>query len=137
MKTLTVAADTKELARVIAFVDAMLEERDCPMQIQLRVELAVEELFVNVASYAYGGCGGEVELSARILPEPERLELRFRDSGMPFNPLAKADADTSREATMNREGGLGILLVKKNMDEVRYARENGENLLTVVKYLRR
>lgn len=137
MKTLTVPADRKELDRVTAFVDAVLEEADCPMAIQLRIELAVEELFVNIASYAYGGSGGEVEIRARVLPAPERLELCFRDSGAPFDPLARPDADTSPEATLNREGGLGILLVKKTMDEVYYTREKGQNLLTVVKNLRR
>lgn len=137
MKTLTVPADTRELDRVTTFVDGILEEADCPMEIQFRVELAVEELFVNIASYAYGGSGGTVELKAQILPAPQRLELSFRDSGAPFDPLAKPDADTSPEATLNREGGLGILLVKKTMDEVRYTREKNQNLLTVVKNLRR
>ena len=137
MKTLIVTADTKELDRVTAFVDGILEEADCPMEIQFRVELAVEEIFVNIASYAYGGSRGEVELKAQILPEPQRLELRFQDRGAPFDPLAKPDADTSPEATLNREGGLGILLVKKTMDEVRYTREKNQNLLTVVKNLRR
>lgn len=134
MNTLTVPADTKHLQQVTEFVDSALEQMACPMDLQFRVELAVEETFVNIASYAYPNACGEVEIACDV--NNARVILRFSDRGQPYNPLEKPDADTSRDATLNREGGLGILLVKKTMDRVIYSYENGKNILTMEKDLK-
>ena len=135
MKILTVPADKAQLDRVIAFVDEALESAPGGMELQFRVELAVEEAFVNIANYAYAPGSGQVEVGCEFQRDSGRFVIRFADAGKAFNPLARAEADTSAKATMEREGGLGILLVKKTMDDVRYARENGKNILTLTKKL--
>ncbi len=136
MPTLTVPAKTDQLDTVIAFVNETLDRGNCPAEIRFRVELAVEEIFVNIASYAYFPGEGEAEISCALREDTGELELRFADWGKAFDPLARPEADTSREATLNREGGLGLFLVKKTMDRVRYVREDGRNVLTVTKGLR-
>jgi len=135
MKSLTVPAKSEYVEEINAFVDAELEACDCPMLTQAEIELAIEEIFVNIASYAYHPAEGEAEVRCEILQDPLRVELQFLDSGKPYDPLAKEDADTSVEALEEREGGLGILLVKKTMDDVSYVYENGKNILTIRKKL--
>ena len=135
MKSLTVPAKSEYVEEINAFVDAELEACDCPMLTQAEIELAIEEIFDNLASYAYHPAEGEAEVRCEILQDPLRVELQFLDSGKPYDPLAKEDADTSVEALEEREGGLGILLVKKTMDDVSYVYENGKNILTIRKKL--
>ncbi len=134
-KTLTVPASLDELDNVQAFIDEQLEAADCPMAAQMQVELAVEEVFVNVASYAYNPVTGVAEVRVCVETDPLRVTIQFLDHGKPFDPLAKADADLSEDATMEREGGLGIFLTKEVMDAVDYAYENGSNILTLKKNL--
>lgn len=133
MERKIIPADPGYLEEATGFVEEQLEKRGCPMKTQLQIRLAVEEIFINIASYAYPPGGGTAELSCEFLPDPERIRICFKDSGIPFDPLAKEDADTSEEALMGREGGLGILLVKNTMDSVSYARRDGQNQLTVEK----
>ena len=133
MKSLVVPADVGHLEDVTAFVDGELERFECPMRIQLQIELAIEEIFVNIASYAYQPAKGEAEVRCEVTEDPLRVVIQFLDSGRPYDPLAKEDADTSKEALEAREGGLGILLVKKTMDDVQYAYEGGKNILTIHK----
>ena len=135
MKSLTVPAETDRLDEVNAFVNGELEAYDCPMKAQFEIELADEEIFVNIASYAYKPKEGEAEIRCEVLQDPLRVVIQFLDGGRPYDPLAREDADTSREVLMEREGGLGILLVKKTMDEVQYTYEGGKNILTIVKKL--
>ena len=105
------------------------------MSAQMQIELAVEEIFVNIASYAYDSEDGEAEVRCKVLEDPLRVVVQFLDSGKPFDPLAREDADTSEDALMGREGGLGIFLVKSTMDSVEYAYEGGKNILTIRKNL--
>lgn len=132
MKKLKVAADVNQLDEVIAFVDACLEAHDCPMKVQMQVDLCVEEVFVNIAHYAYTD-GGDAEVHMCV--EDGLLILTFLDEGTPYNPLAKADPDVTLSANERQIGGLGIFLVKKNMDEVTYRYENGKNVLTMKKQI--
>ena len=133
MKSITVPAQVEQLDEVQDFIAAELERFDCPMRAQMQVTLAVEEIFVNIASYAYRPEVGEAEIRCDVEAEPLRVTVQFLDHGKPFDPLAKQDADTSEEATLAREGGLGILLVKKSMDAVNYSYEDGKNVLTICK----
>ena len=95
------------------------------------VELAFEEILVNIISYAYPGGGGAVEMTC--LPDAYgRLVVEIADRGVPFNMLAHADPDTSADIEERRIGGLGIFFVKKLMDDVRYRRENDRNVLTII-----
>ena len=135
MESLKVKAKTDELDRVTDFVEEMLAPYECPMRTMLQLRLAIEEIFVNIASYAYSPEEGDAEIRCEVLEDPLRVVVQFLDSGRPFDPLAREDADTSEEALMSREGGLGILLVKKTMDDVQYSYEGGKNILTIMKKL--
>ena len=135
MKSMRIAAKIEELDRVTGFVEETLAPYDCPMRTLLQLRLAIEEVFVNIASYAYAPGEGEAEIRCQVLEEPLRVVICFLDGGQPFDPLAREDADTSEEGLMSREGGLGILLVKKTMDDVQYSYADGKNVLTIVKNL--
>jgi sigma-B regulation protein RsbU (phosphoserine phosphatase) len=135
MDSLIIPAKTEVLDTVTDFVEEKLASFACPMRTMLQLRLAVEEVFVNIASYAYEQGEGEAEIRCEILEDPLRVWIQFLDSGRPFDPLAREDADTSEEALMAREGGLGILLVKTTMDDVQYSYEDGKNILTIIKKL--
>ena len=135
MECIKVPAKIESLDAVNDLVERQLEPRNCAGKTMFQLRLAIEEIFVNIASYAYDQGEGEAEVCCEVLEDPERVMIRFLDSGTPFDPLAREDADTSEEALMSREGGLGILLVKNTMDDVQYAYENGKNILTILKQL--
>ena len=135
MKSLTVPAKTECIDEINDFVGQELEAYDCPMNVQMQIELAIEEIFVNIASYAYHPVDGEAEIRCDVLQDPLRVVIQFLDGGKPYDPLAKEDADTSVEALEERVGGLGILLVKKTMDDVQYSYKDGKNVLTIQKRL--
>ncbi len=133
-KTLTVPADTNRLGEVTAFIDAFLEEHGCSMKTQMQIELSVEEVFVNIANYAYPDKAGEAQI--RLSEADGIATLVFTDAGVPYDPLQKEEPDVTLPAEERQIGGLGIMLVKKNMDEVLYSRENGKNVLTLRKRIR-
>ena len=135
MKNLIVPAAGDAIDEVQAFIGEELERCGCSASVQNQIELAVEEIFVNIASYAYHPVEGEAEIRCDVLEDPIRVTIQFLDHGRPFDPLAKEDADTSETALMEREGGLGILLVKKVMDDVQYSYADGKNVLTIMKKL--
>ncbi len=134
-KVLTTAADVDKLPEVTAFIDAMLEENDCPMKAQMHIELALEEIFVNIAHYAYPDGAGEAEIRANVTPDC--AEITFIDSGIPYDPLAKPDPDVALSAEKRAIGGLGIFMTKKLMDDVSYQYIDGKNTLTIKKNLSR
>lgn len=130
-------AKTENLPKVQAFVDEQLEKWECPMKAQIQLDVAVEELFVNIASYSYGAekedeRPGNAVIQMRLLPD-RTAELVFRDSGTPFDPLKNPDPDVTKTAEEREIGGLGIFLVKKSMDEMTYRYENGQNIVTIRK----
>ena len=135
MECIKVPAKLESLDTVNDFIAGLLAPRNCADKTLFRLRLAIEEVFVNIASYAYYPGEGEAEVCCEVLEDPARVMIRFVDSGTPFDPLAREDADLSEEALMSREGGLGILLVKNTMDDVQYAYENGKNILTILKEL--
>ena len=135
MEKRIIAAKTENLEEATGFVEQVLARTGCSARTKLQIRLAVEEIFVNIADYAYPSGGGEAELCCRLLPDPDRIRISFTDSGIPFDPLSREDADTSEEALLEREGGLGILLVKRTMDAAEYIRRDGKNILTIEKKL--
>ena len=136
MRKIEIPADVKELNRVIGFFDELLEEHGCPMKAQFSVELTVEEIFVNIASYAYEpGTNGTASISADVDPATMVMTAVFEDSGIFYDPLAKEDPDITVPASQRQIGGLGIFLVKKNMDDVKYEYKDGKNVLTISKKL--
>ena len=133
MESLTIIAEIKNLEIVIDFVLEHLRKYNCPKNVLLLIRLAVEEIFVNISSYAYDPSVGPAEIRCEVLEDPLRVVIQFLDGGKPFDPLAQDEANTSEAALMMREGGLGILLVKETMDDVSYTYENGKNILTILK----
>ena len=103
-------------------------------RVRAQLDVAVEEIFVNIARYAYPpDQPGWVKLCCRVEPSPLQIVIKFMDQGVPFDPLKKRDADTTLTAEERPIGGLGILMVKRSMDQVSYVYENGQNMLTLVK----
>ena len=135
MENLTVTAIVENLDEVISFVLRRLEKYGCEKKTLMQIRLAVEEIFVNISSYAYDPSVGPAEVCCEVLENPLRVIIQFLDGGKPFDPLAREDADTSEDALMERDGGLGILLVKETMDDVSYEYKNGKNVLTILKKL--
>ena len=133
MTNRTFKARTDALSDILGFVDEMLEKYECPMKIQTAICVAIEEVFVNVARYAYENGEGEVTLGIGFDAESSTLTFRMADGGVPFDPLQKPDPDITLSAEDREIGGLGIFITKKTMDSVEYAYENGENILTMVK----
>ena len=129
----TFPAKVEALSDVLGFVDETLESYECPMKIQTAVCVAIEEVFVNVAHYAYGEGGGNLTLSIGFDTESRKITFRMTDKGVPFNPLEKADPDITLSVEEREIGGLGIFIAKKTMDTVTYAYKNGENILTMIK----
>jgi anti-sigma regulatory factor (Ser/Thr protein kinase) len=133
MKTLKVKAKLDNLQDVLAFVDESLESYDCPMKVQFQIDVAVEELYVNVANYAYAPDTGDVEVNIWLDEGKREVAISFTDSGIPYNPVEKEDPDTSLSAEERQIGGLGIYMVKKSMDSLEYCREDGKNIVTIRK----
>ncbi len=133
MKELTVRAETAMLDEVTDFVNAELEALECPMKTQMQIDLAVEEIFVNIAHYAYGEEGGDAVVRVSTTASPAAVEIVFEDGGVPFDPTARADPDRSAAAKDRPVGGLGIFLTKKIMDSVEYAYRDGHNILRLCK----
>ncbi|MBQ9384336.1 MAG: ATP-binding protein [Ruminiclostridium sp.] len=133
MKELIVKATDEELDNVIAFVTGQLEAVDCSMKAQMQIEVAVEELFVNIAHYAYTPDIGEAAIQTEITADT--AEITFIDSGVHYDPLAKPDPDVTLSAEERQIGGLGIYMVKKSMDDMRYEYKDGRNILTITKKL--
>ena len=135
MRELKLEAKVDNLSRALAFVDETLEELSCPMKIQMQLDVAVEELFVNIASYAYAPGTGDAVIRIETEGEPPSVSVTFIDSGVPYDPLAKPDPDITLSAMDREIGGLGIFMVKKSMDDMRYQRKDGKNILTIRKKL--
>ena len=131
METLKIDATLENLRQVLAFVEENLEKAGCSLKAQTQITVAVEEIFVNIASYAYAPGTGTAVIDMAV--GDGMAEIVFRDSGTPFNPLAKADPDVTLGAAERQIGGLGIYMVKKSMDDVAYRYEDGENILTIRK----
>lgn len=135
MKELVIEADRMNLPQVQMFIDEQLEEASCTMPTQIAIDVAVEEIFVNIASYAYGEESGNAVIQVTMHEEPSSVEITFIDSGVQYDPLAKADPDTTLSAKERKKGGLGIFMVKNTMDDVRYEYKDGKNILAIKKNL--
>ena len=133
MKELNIEALKENLDTVLQFVDKELEDMDCPIKIQFQIDVAVEEIFINIASYAYEDKTGFAKIEVIVTENPTAVSIKFTDSGVPYDPLKKPDPDVSLSAEERRIGGLGIYMVKKSMDNVYYEYKDGKNVLTMFK----
>ena len=136
MKELTIAATVENIGAVTDFVDAQLEALDCPMKALMQINIAIDELFGNIAHYACNPDVGEATVRVEVEEEPLRVIITFIDGGVPYDPLQAAEPDTTLSAEERALGGLGIFMVRKSMDEITYRYENGRNILSIRKTLR-
>ena len=135
MREMDIAATLENLDTVMAFVDQQLEEVGCSMKTQMQIDIAVEEVYVNIAHYAYNPEIGGVTIRVQIEEEPLEIILTFIDKGKPYDPLAKEDPDVTLAVEDRQIGGLGIFMVKKSMDNISYEYNEGRNILTLKKKL--
>ena len=133
MKELTIEAKVANLQQVLDFVDENLKSMRCPMKILIQIDVAVEEIFVNVASYAYAPNTGSVTVQMELQEHPRTVVITVIDSGIPYNPLAKEDPDVTLSAEERAIGGLGIYMVKKSMDKMEYEYTDQKNVLKMYK----
>jgi len=136
MKELIVAAAVESIETVTAFVEGLLEELDCPMKAQMQISIAIDELFGNIAHYAYPSGEGEAVVRFEAAEDRKSVVITFIDQGVPYNPLTAEEPDITLSAEDRRPGGLGIFMVRKSMDEMTYRYENGSNILSIRKNLR-
>ena len=129
----TFPAKTESLTDVLSFTEQILEKYQCSMKIQTAICVAIEEVFVNVAHYAYGESQGDVKFDITFDNTTRNITFRMTDKGVPFDPLKKSEPDITLSAEEREIGGLGIFITKKTMDLVTYAYENGKNILTMIK----
>ena len=135
MKELTVEAVRKNTYKVLAFVDEELEAAECPMLTQTAIDVAIEEIFVNIANYAYGEETGTAVIQVTMHEDPLSVEITFIDSGKQYDPLARPDPDVTLPSSKRKKGGLGTFMVKKSMDDVNYEYKDGKNILMIKKKL--
>ena len=135
MKELTIAATVENIGIVTDFVNEQLEALDCPMKAQMQIDIAIDELFGNIAYYAYNPDIGEATVRVEVTEDPLAVVITFIDNGVPYDPLAKADPDTTLSAEEREIGGLGIYMVKKTMDDITYEYKDGQNILATKKNL--
>ena len=133
--SITVDAVTEALDPVLAFLNEHLHRYECDQKVRGEIRLAVEEIFVNICSYAYSSGVDDARIICRLVEDDSYIQIQFLDKGIPFDPLVKEDADTSGRQFVEREGGFGIHIVKKTMDEVSYEYSNGMNVLKVKRFI--
>ena len=136
MKELTIAATVENIETVTDFVNEQLEALDCPMKAQMQIDIAIDELFGNIAHYAYNPEIGQATVRVEVVEDPLSVVITFIDNGVSYDPLAKADPDTTLSAEERDIGGLGIYMVKKSMDEIAYEYKDGQNIIKIKKNLR-
>ncbi|MCI9446157.1 MAG: ATP-binding protein [Lachnospiraceae bacterium] len=133
MKELTIDATVENITKVTAFVDEQLEELGCPMKAQIQIDIAIDELFGNIAHYAYNPEVGQATVRVDVVQEPLSVVVTFIDNGMAYDPLARRDPNVALPADEREIGGLGIYMVKKSMDEITYEYKAGQNILRIKK----
>jgi len=135
MMELTVDATIENITSVTAFVEEQLEVMDCPMKTVMQINIVIDELFSNIANYAYPSGAGPATVRIEALEEPKAVKITFIDKGIPYNPLLNEEPDVTLSAEERKVGGLGIFLVKKSVDDISYEYQNGQNILQIVKRL--
>lgn len=133
MRELTLDAIAENIPVVTAWVDEQLKQLNCPMKVQMQIDIAIDELFSNIAFYAYKSKAGSATVRFELEENPKAVLITFIDQGIPYDPLTKADPNTKLPIEERETGGLGIFMVKKTMDEVSYEYKDGQNILTIKK----
>ncbi len=127
-------ASSDDLDEVLAFAEKQMKPYSCSARTKLHIKMVTEEVFVNIARYAYEQeHSGPAVIQAWVEGESPTLVLTFMDCGIPYNPLEKEDPDVTLAARKRRIGGLGIYMVKKSVDDIQYEYRDGKNILTIRK----
>ncbi len=136
MAELTIDATLENLDQVLDFVNQQMELAGCTPKLMNQVDVAVEEIYVNIARYAYHPDVGKAQVRCETGGDPFRIVIGFVDRGRPYNPLEKEDPDVTLSAEKREIGGLGIFLAKQLMDEIEYEFREGQNILTLRKIVK-
>ncbi|KZX14624.1 serine-protein kinase RsbW [Methanobrevibacter cuticularis] len=138
MDKLIVPAKTEKLNKVLNFINNQLKTYNFSKKFETQLELATEEIFVNIANYAHekDSENSEIAIYSFFNEDYSILTVRFVDNGIPFNPLEEKDPDITLSSEMREIGGLGIFLARKNVDEINYQYKKGRNILTFKKLLK-
>ena len=131
MKEIVLDAKVDNLPQLLSIIDEELENAGCSMKGQMQIDVAVEEIFVNVSSYAYEDGSGSCTIRVETDPANSYVTITFIDEGIPYNPLAKEDPDVTLSADEREIGGLGIFIVKKSMDKTAYERKDNKNVFSM------
>ena len=126
-------AKTEQLESVIEWLTEQLESSQCSMKYSTQIQIAVEEIFVNVANYAYPDAEGDVTISMDFNQAQSVVSIKVSDHGIPYNPLEHGEPDITLPPEQRNIGGLGIHMVRKTMDDVQYCRSENQNNLTIFK----
>ena len=135
MKELTIEAAVENIEVVTDFVSQELEKLSCPAKAETQIAIAIDELFGNIARYAYYPKIGQATVRVEVENNPLSVIITFIDNGVPFNPLEIEEPDVKASAEERKIGGLGIFLVKKTMNLVEYEYKDGHNILKIKKNL--
>ena len=133
MKELTITAAIENIPTVTDFVTQQLEDLDCSAKTLAQITVAIDELFSNIARYAYNPEVGAATVRVEVVEKPLAVTVTFIDGGRPYDPLAKEDPDVTLSAEERGIGGLGIYMVKKSMDGIAYEYKDGQNILKITK----
>ncbi len=133
MSEMTVEAVIQNIPVVTAFVEKELVAWGCPMKTRMQIDVAIDELFGNIAKYAYDPGTGPATVRVEMKEAPREVVITFLDHGQPYDPLAKEDPDVTLSAEEREPGGLGVFLVKNTMDDVSYEYRDGQNILRIRK----
>jgi anti-sigma regulatory factor (Ser/Thr protein kinase) len=102
----------------------------------MQINIAIDELFSNIAHYAYNPETGDATVRVEVIEDPMAVIITFIDNGVPYDPLKQKDPDTTLPAEERELGGLGIYMVKKTMDDITYEYKDGKNILSIKKHLK-
>ena len=127
-ESLTIEADVRKLGIVLDFIEQDMMQKEISKDIRTKIIVATEELFSNIALYAYEN-GGEVHIKTELYKGT--YSLKFMDKGKPYNPIEHRDPDIFQPLQERPIGGLGIFIAKKMADSIMYSRENGKNILKI------
>ena len=133
MKEMNIEATIDNIPTVTAWVDEQLEALDCPMKAQMQIDIAIDELFSNIARYAYNPETGPATVRVEVAENPMAVVITFIDKGIPYDPLKQEDPNTHLPAEEREIGGLGIFMVKKTMDDITYEYKDGQYILSIKK----
>ncbi len=133
MRELNIQATIENIEKVTEFVNEQLEALNCSFKVQTQIDIAIDELFGNIAQYAYAPEIGPATVRVEVKDDPLSVVITFIDNGMPYDPLNVDEPDVTLSAEERKIGGLGIFMVKKSMDDVSYEYKNGQNILRIKK----